>query len=442
MGRVPAIATALGLLAVLLLIVTTAFFVAAEFALVAVDRARLENLAEQGSRRAQVALAVVRRLSFHLSGAQLGVTLTSLLLGFIAEPTLVHALRAPVSAVVGPRSAQTVAVVVALTLATVVSMVVGELIPKGLVLARPVRAALNLAAPLRLFSLLCGPFLAVANRAANAIVRLFGVEPRDELTAARSVEELRALVRTSGEAGGIAAGEVALLTRALRFAEKTAEDVMVPRPEVVSIARDATVAELIGLARRTGHSRFPIVDRDADEILGIAPVKAVFRLEPRHRATTSVSELMMPILAVPENRALTDLLDDLQRQRVHLAVVLDEYGTTAGIVTVEDVLEEIVGEIADEYDPPDVSATAPGPGGSLDLPGGLRADEVADAAGFVLPDGQYFTLAGFVVDRLGHLPQVGEVATEDGWTFTVAEVDRHRVTVVRVLGPERTGGKP
>ncbi len=429
-------------MAVALLILATAFFVAAEFALVAVDRVRLEAEADAGRLRARVALAVVRRLSFHLSGAQLGVTLCSLVLGFVAEPTLAQAFHAPVESVVGAGAADGVSVALALALATVATMVLGELIPKGLVMARPVRAALLLAAPLRLFSAAFGPLIRVANGAANAIVRSVGIEPREELTSARSVEELTLLIRSAGEGGELEPDEVTLLTRSLRFAEKTADDAMVPRVRVVGVAADSTVAELLDAATSTGHSRFPVFAADLDDIVGLVHVKDVFRLAPEERAATPVSELVGSIVAVPESRPLHDLLGDLQDAGAHLAVVVDEYGGTAGIVTIEDLLEEIVGEISDEYDPPNATLTQVGPGGSVVLPGGFHPDEVYDACGFAMPEGPYETLAGFVLDRLGHLPVEGEWFEEDGWLFRVAELERRRIAAVTVLAPGLPSHEP
>ena len=429
----------LGLIAVLLLIAATGFFVAAEFALVAIDRSRLEQKAQSGSRRAVAAIAVVRRLSFHLSGAQLGVTLSSLMLGFVAEPTLVRAFRGPATSLFGGRAAETIAVAVALTVATVGSMVLGELIPKGLVLARPMRATLYLAGPLRIFSIAFGPLIAFANGVANRIVRLFGVEPREELTAARSPEELQALVRASGEGGGLDSEEVTLLSRSLRFGTKTAEDAMVPRRDVVSLPRDATVADLTRVAIATGHSRFPVIGVDLDEVVGVVHAKDVFRLPHADRATAALGPLISPLVAVPEYRPLSKLLGDLQGRGTHLALVVDEYGGTAGIITVEDLLEEIVGEIADEYDAPEVSLTVLGPGGSMNLSGGLRPDEVADSVGFRMPDGPYGTLAGFVLHRLGHIPVEGEWFSEEGWLLRVSTMDRHRIATVSILGPDATG---
>ena len=420
----------------MLLLLATTFFVAAEFALVAVDRVRLEDAAERGSRRARIGLSVVRRLSFHLSGAQLGVTLCSLVLGVLAEPVLAKALHSPVQGVVGHGAAKDTSLALALALSTVGSMVLGELIPKNLVLARSQRAAENLAGPLRVFSSIASPIIWVSNGVANRIVRALGIEPREDLASARSVEELELLIRSSGELGAIDSEAVTLLTRSIRFGEKTAADALTPRVNVEALASDATVADLVALSLASGYSRFPVHQGDLDDIVGVVHVKDVYRLAPSERRTTTVDALAAPVYAVPETRRLEDLLTDLRGRGEHLAIVVDEHGGTAGIVTVEDLLEEIVGEISDEYDPPAVSVTVPGPGGTVTISGSLHPDEVADAIGLRLPDGPYETVAGFLLDQLGHLPVEDETVHHDGWDLTVAEMDRHRIATVRVRPPE------
>lgn len=419
----------------MLLLAGTAFFVAAEFAVVAADRTRLEHAASSGGRRAKVALGVIRRLSFHLSGAQLGITLCSLVLGVLAEPVLARALHSPVQAVVGTGAAAKVSIGLALASSTVASMVLGELIPKGLVLAKPLRAAENLAGPLRLFSVAVAPIIWVSNGVANAIVRSLGIEPREELASARAVEELELLIRSSGDEGMIDSEAVTLLTRSIRFAGKTAADALTPRVRVVALERDATVADLVAASTRTGFSRFPIYGGDLDDIVGLAHAKDVYRLPVDERASTSVGSLAAPIFAVPETRALEDLLADLRAQRQHMAVVVDEHGGTAGIVTVEDLVEEIVGEITDEYDAPPASVTAAGPGGTVTVAADLHPDEVADAIGLTVPDGPYETLAGFMLNELGHVPVEGEKVDHEGWELAIAEMDRHRIATVRVRPP-------
>ncbi len=419
----------------MVLILGTAFFVAAEFAVVAVDRSRLETLAEQGSGAARTALAIHRRLSFHLSAAQLGLTIVSLVLGFVAEPTLARALHPLFDGILGERTAAAVSIAIALALATVLSMVVGELIPKNLVIARPERSALRLARPLRLFSIAFGPFIKVSNGTANRLVRMVGIEPQEELASVRSLDELSQLIHSSGEEGTLASDKVELLARSIRFGEKTAADALVPRIQVVTVPADAPVARLVAQAVASGHSRFPVVGSDADDIVGVVHVKDVYRLGPGDRQEAPISSIVRMALAVPETRPLEDLFGELRSEGTHLAVVVDEYGGTAGIVTLEDLLEEIVGEIDDEYDPPSTTARYERRSGTWVIGGLLRGDEVREACGFEMPDGEYDTIAGFLLDRLGHLPGIGETVTEGGWRFEVVELDRHRIATVRVIPP-------
>jgi CBS domain containing-hemolysin-like protein len=223
-----------------------------------------------------------------------------------------------------------------------------------------------------------------------------------------------------------------LLTRSIRFGGKTADDAMVPRVEVAALPAGATVADLATRSLAAGYSRFPVFDGDIDNVVGLVHVKDVLRVPPAERSGTPVTALVAPVLAVPETRPLDDLLGDLRREGAQMAVVVDEYGGTAGIVTMEDLLEEIVGEITDEYDPPPVRVTRPSPGGAVVLPGGLHPDEVRDACGFDVPEGPYETLAGFVLAELGHLPQPGEGFTHEGWRLDVVAVEGHRVASVRL----------
>ncbi len=426
-----AIAAVVGLAAVFLLICGTAFFVAAEFSLVAVERSRLESLAASGSRRAKRALGMSRALSFHLSGAQLGVTLVSIMLGFVAEPTIARLIEPSLSGPLGDKTAGGVSIAIALALATVLSMVAGELIPKKLVIARPVRAAMALALPLRVFSVLFAPVIRLANGTANWLARRLGVEPQEELASVRSLEELELVFRMSNKEGELPAQSLSLLTRSIRFGEKTVADVLVPRVDVQALATDDTVADLVLRAVDTGHSRFPVYGVDLDDIVGVVHVKNVFGLQTDARRTTSITEIMAEPFVVPETRDLESLLAELRAVGTHLAIVVDEYGGTAGIVTVEDLLEEIVGEIDDEHDPATVPVTSVA--GRWILAGTLHHDEVLEACGFEMPDGEFETLAGFLLDRLGHIPDEGEEVPVDGWHFEIAKMDRHRIAAVRVL---------
>jgi CBS domain containing-hemolysin-like protein len=423
----------LGLAAVLVLVLGTGFFVAAEFALVASDRTSVEQSAAAGDRRSKTVLAVLGRLSFHLSGAQLGITVTSLIVGFIAEPTIARLIQPALDPLLD-RSAEGVSILLALFIATVLSMVLGELVPKNLAIARPAATARLLAGPLVVVDTVFGPLISVLNGAANRTVRLFGIEPREELQSVRSLPELALLAQASAEEGTLEPEVHDLLSRALRLGEKVAADALVPRVDVEAVTADETAADVVARSGTTGHSRFPVVGEDLDDVRGVVHVKSVLELEPEQRSTTLASAVMGEAFVVPEGRDLESLLVDLRARGTHLAIVIDEYGGTAGIVTLEDVLEEIVGEIDDEHDLPQELSVDLG-AGVVELSGSLHPDEVAEATGFEMPEGEYETLAGFVLDRLGRIPAVGEGFEEHGWRLTVTAMDKLRVAGVRLRRP-------
>jgi CBS domain containing-hemolysin-like protein len=429
-----ALLTALPLLAFVLLTGANAFFVAAEFSLVTVDRAAIEQQAQAGDRVARTLRRELRELSFQLSGAQLGITLAALLTGYLAEPALSRLLHP----LLGDRRALTYAV--ALGIATLFSMLFGELVPKNAALARPMPLARATARPLRTFSQLFRWLIRALNGSANFVVRQFGVQPQEELASARSPEELGLLAAISARAGALPEDTAMLLQRTIRFGDKRAAEAMTPRVDVVALPAGTTVAELLGSARETGHSRFPVYETTVDLITGVVDVIAGLGVPPARRETTTVAEIAREPVFVPESLDLDGVLAQLQGSGAELAVVVDEYGGTDGIVTVEDLAEELVGEIADEYDvePAAFEITAPAGDRSVLVEGVLREDELAEATGFRLPEGPYETLAGFLMARLGHIPVVGETVTEGGWEFTVVEVDRRRVEQVRVTVPEPT----
>jgi CBS domain containing-hemolysin-like protein len=414
------------------LIAANGVFVAAEFALVAVDRSRIDLDAEAGGRRARMVRSLLRRLSFHLSGAQLGITVTSLVVGFVAEPTIAAVLEPPL-----PAGA---ALLVAFALATIVQMVLGELAPKGLAIARPEGTSLFLAPFLRLYGLVAGPLIHVLDGSANWTVRRLGLEPREELSDVRSLAELELVIEASAEHGTLPGSASNLLTRSIRFGRKTAADALIPRTRVEALASDATATDLVARSATTGFSRFPVYGADLDDIVGLVLVKSVHRVPHEARGSTTVAELMSDVLAVPETRELEDLLFDMRDRRQHLVVVVDEYGGTAGIATLEDLVEEIVGEIDDEYDVRVAhlteAAVGHGERGRLVLDGSLHPDEVGDATGFRPPEGPYETLAGFVLERLGHVPRPGEWVTHDGWRLEVCRMDGRRIAEVALEGPE------
>ena len=429
--------TVLGLVAIVLLIAVNGLFVAAEFALVAADRSRVDGLAEQGSRRARLVQSLLHHLSFQLSGAQLGITVTSLLLGFLAEPVIAELLEPLLRPLIGESLVRGVSIAVALVLATVLQMVLGELAPKTVAIAKPESAALFLAPFLQVYGIVFGPIIRLLNRAANWTVRLFGIEPKEELESVRSLAELSRLLEASAEEGTIGDTASTLFTRSLRFADKTAADALVPRVKVVALATDQHASDLVDRSAGTGYSRFPVYRTDLDDIVGVVLVKSVHGLAPSVRSTTSVERLMTDVVVVPETRSLQGVLADLRDARSHLAVVVDEYGGTAGIITLEDVLEEIVGEIDDEHDVRAPVLTPAGDrSGPWEVPGSLHPDEVLDATGFEPPDGEYETLAGFVLDRLGRIPVAGDHFDHDGWKLRVVRMDGLRVDAVELTAPD------
>ena len=425
----------IALLAVVLLVLANGFFVAAEFALVAVDRTKVERDAADGRRRARMTLGLLQRLSFHLSGAQLGITITSLLVGLLTEPSIASLLRPVIEPIVGEAAVHAVAIVAAIAIATIVQMIVGELVPKGLAVARPVTTTYMLAPIVRVYGLVFAPLIGFLQGAANRTVRLVGVEPTEELSHVRTLRELQVMVSASSAQGAIPEAATQLITRSIRFEGKTAEDVLVPRTAVRALQRDASVDDLVAVAVDSGHSRFLVYGADIDDVLGTVHVRSVHEVPRAQRSTVRVGTLVRPVMAVPESRELGDVLMDFRREGAHLAVVVDEYGGTAGIVTLEDVLEEIVGEIGDEHDLREEPRRVVVRHGEWSLPGLSSPDEVADRTGFTVPDGEYETLGGFLLDRLGHLPTVGESHVERGWIFEVAEMDRRRIATVRVVAP-------
>jgi CBS domain containing-hemolysin-like protein len=441
------IAALFGVLAVLLLTLGTALFVAAEFSLVAADRPRLEAAAREGDRPAARALAAVRSLSFQLSGAQLGITLTTLVVGFLAEPSFARLLHPVLRAIALPETAaDAVAAVLALLVATVLQMILGELIPKNLAIARPVPVARAVAGPMRVFSAVLRPLIALSNSSANAVVRRLGVEPQEELRSARTAAELDSLVRSSADSGSLPNRTAALLSRSITFGDKAAGDVMTPRTQVVALGSGASVAQMLEVARASGHSRFPVVagnrddadgssiSGDLDDVRGVVHVKHAFAVPRDRRTRVSVASITRRIASVPDSLPLDPLLATLRRPGLQMAVVIDEYGGTAGVVTLEDLVEELVGEVHDEYDTPDVPTVTSDPTEGRVVSGLLRIDELSDIAAFHAPEGPYATVGGLVMDRLGRLPQAGDTVEVEGRSLTVLELDGRRVAWVQ-LGP-------
>jgi CBS domain containing-hemolysin-like protein len=414
--------TALGLLGVVALIAANGYFVAVEFAFVAARRSRFLEQAEEGDRRSKRAIDVHKRLSFMLSGAQLGITVTTLLVGFIAEPAIASVIEPALIAVGVPESVTFgISLTLALILATMAQMVFGELAPKNLAIAKPEPVARSLASSMWLFMRLAGPVIRLFDGSANRLLRMIGVEPVEELRGAVSTEELDLIVDSSAESGHLTQSQAALLERAIDFGELEASDAMVPWNRVVTIEVDASAADLRDLMAST-HSRFPVVDADG-QVQGVVHAKDLLGVSRSEYDSTLVSELLHEILAVPEAAGLNVVLSELRSRATEMAIVIDEYGGPAGVVTLEDVVEELVGDIEDEYDP---SA----PGEHLEIESGVwsvaassRPDEIERITGFDLPDGEYDTVAGLVLDRLERIPEVGDSFTVDGIRVEVLAVD-------------------
>lgn len=420
-----------GLVAIGVLLVANAFFVAAEFSLVAVERARIDAASEAGERPARRVRRLQESLTRHLSGAQFGITLAALLLGFVAEPTVARILS-------GDAHATGASVALAIGMATVLHLVVAEQVPKYVALAIPERTALALAPAITAYGVATRLLVDLLNWTANAIVRFLGVEPKGQIQASRTLDELEDLIETSADDGSIDPDEATLLRRSIRFADKTAADALVPRVAIEALQRDEPATALVQLSLDSGHSRFPVYGVDLDDIVGVVHVKSLYGRPAAERGRVPVADLMHEVLAVPETRELEDVLADMRVRRNQLAVVVDEHGGTAGIITLEDILEEILGEIGDETDRVEVRTRSEAQGSTV-VSGRLNLDEVEEATGFRVPEGPYETLAGFVVARMGYLPEVSDMVVFDGWRIEVVAVDGHRVATLRIVAPGAPG---
>jgi CBS domain containing-hemolysin-like protein len=427
----------LGLLAVVVLTLGTAVSVASEFALTALERSQVDAyVAERGDRRARAVQRAHRGLSFQLSGSQLGITVTTLVTGFIAEPAIAILFVPGLSALgLSEGAADGTATALALALATALSMVFGELVPKNIALADPLRTASAVVWLQSGFAHAFRWLIGALNAIANAIVRRLGVEPAEELRSARSPRELSSLVRSSAEHGTLDRGTATLLDRSLRFTDRVAEELMTPRVRVESLEAGDTVGDLVALSRRSGFSRFPVDNGDPDALVGVVHVKQAFGVPASRWRSVTLGDLAQPVPTVPESLNGEALLTSLRQSGLQLAIVVDEYGGTAGLVTLEDLVEEIVGDVRDEHDAAEQARVRPVGKGSWLVSGLLRDDEVAEATGFVMPPGDYETLAGLVLSRLGRIPDVGDDVEVGGWRLTVMRRDRNRVAELRLAAP-------
>lgn len=415
----------------LLLTIGTGLFVASEFALVNLDRADLEARQAAGESRLALTISALRITSTHLSSAQLGITLTTLLTGYTMEPAISN-LLAPVFDAWGiPEGvSRPLAAVIGVSIATIFSMILGELVPKNFALAIP-RQTAKLVMPFQVaFTTVFRPAIAVLNGSANGVLRAVGIEPKEELSGARTAEELSSLVRRSASAGVLEEDTASLLDRSLTFARLSAADVMTPRPSIHALAADDSAEDVIQLARRTGHSRFPVYGEDMDDITGIVHLKAAVGVPRDRRADVPAAALATEPVRFPEAVHLDVLVAELRARGYQMAVVVDEYGGTAGVVTLEDLVEEIVGEVLDEHDRRRAGIVRVE--GGVIFPGELRPDEVLDRTGVRIPEGDvYDTVGGFIMSELERIPVVGDrIELEDG-TIEVQRMEGRRVDRVR-----------
>ncbi|WP_166905055.1 hemolysin family protein [Mycobacterium sp. DL440] len=434
----------LSILAIVLLTLGTAVFVAAEFSLTALERSTVEANARTGDRRDQLVRRAHRTLSFQLSGAQVGISITTLATGYLAEPVVGELIRPGLDAIGLPaRFAGGLSLFLAILIATSLSMVFGELVPKNLAVARPVPTA-RAAAPFQLlFSLLFTPVIRLTNGTANWIVRRLGVEPAEELRSARSAQELASLVRNSARSGSLDPTTALLVHRSLQFGERTAEELMTPRSKIEVLDAGDSVTDLMSAAIRTGYSRFPIVEGDLDETIGVVHIKQVFSVPREDRDRTRLAALALPVATVPSTLDGDAVMTQIRANGLQTALVVDEYGGTAGMVTVEDLIEEIVGDVRDEHD--DATPDVVPAGAGWQVSGLLRIDEVATGTGFRAPEGEYETIGGLVLQELGHIPETGEAVEltafdPDGdpdnptrWLATVVRMDGRRIDLLELI---------
>ena len=401
----------LALVGFIALTVGTGFFVAIEFALTGLERSSIENhVANKGDTRARNIQKAHNDLSFELSGAQLGITITTLATGYLAEPVLARFFD-PVLELFGlsDAAARPIALILAMVAATLLSMVYGELVPKNMAITDPLTAARITVGPVRIFNKIFKWFINSLNSTANWLVRKMGIEPADELASARSAQELGALVRNSAKHGGLDQSKAVMLDRSLKFGEATAEEFMTPRSTIEDLDVDDTVEDLLNLALATGHSRFPVTDGDLDATVGVVHVKEAFAVPRENRAKTSLRTLARPIPVVPASLDGDAVLNAVRSAGSQVVLVADEYGGTAGIVTIEDVVEEILGEVYDEHDDAEAERDYVQNGANWDVSGLVRVDDLPEKTGYFAPDGPYETLGGLIMATLGRIPRAGDI---------------------------------
>jgi len=422
------------LIAIAVLLLLNGFFVAAEFALVRSRRTRLESMARTGDWKARLALRASGNLARVYSASQLGVTLASLALGALAESSLggwmAHWLSTlPLAIELSVRVG--LGATIALAIITFFHVVFGELAPRGAALSHPESVARWLTPPLLGFAWIATPFTSLLNRSSQIVLRLFGQKAANPEENVHSAEELRMLVEQSQEVGVLQSQDADMLEGVFEFSEKNAREVMTPRTDIVALPIEATLDETFALVEESGRSRYPVYEDTIDDIIGLVLAKDLLPILRSPPPDFSLRSIMRPIHVVPGSREVEEVLSDFKRLKVHMAIVLDEYGGTAGLVTMEDLLEEIVGEILDEYDEPPELPEREG-ADLVIVPGGTNIGELNERFGLNVPDDDYTTIGGYIFGALGRLPVVGDRMTAGGAIFTVREMDGRRVESLAV----------
>ncbi|HEX3031033.1 MAG TPA: hemolysin family protein [Bacillota bacterium] len=426
------------IIAALFLVLLNAFFVAAEFSLVKVRKTRLVELAEHGSKKAAVAFEVSSRLDAYLSACQLGITLASLGLGWLGEPAIATLLEPLFRDIVGWSSVytHTIAAIIAFLVITFLHIVLGELVPKSLAIAKAEGTALNTAGLLRLFYRIFFPAIWALNGLANSFLKIFGIHQQNEADLAHSEEELRMLVDASEKYGILDKMEGALLDNVFEFSDRVAGEVMIPRQDMVCMYIQDSLEEALRTAREFGHSRYPLCDDDKDNIVGLIHIRDLLDLNDR-TGIKEISQLKREVMIVPETIPISHLVHRMRSQRTHMAVVADEYGGTAGLITIEDIIEELVGEIYDEFDPnePDVKKISDT---EYEVNGRFLLEELPELIGIRLDEEEVITVGGYIFARLGRKPRKGDEVEAMGYLFQILEVAGIRILKVRIIKKENT----
>lgn len=418
----------LALLWLVFLLLANGFFVAAEFAYITARRNVLEQTTGAA---AQIAVKLNRDLSLSLAGAQLGITIASLMLGAVAEPAIAGFLEAGLGLTALPESViHGIALVIALMIVVFLHMVVGEMAPKNIAISSPEKAAIIMAIPFRAFMFVFRPLIWLLNGIANNVLRLFGVRPADALEVGHSAEDLAMVIGAGQEEGVIGDFAHILLTGAIDFSERDVSVAMTPRPDVIAAKVEASAGEILEMMRTTGHSRIPVHTGDLDDVRGFVHVKDLIAIDEDLVGRPIEAGLIREALAVPETARVQSVLAEMRRSRSHIGIVVDEHGSTAGIITMEDIAEELVGEITDEYDP-EARSIEVNADGTMLAPGTLRVEELTEF-GVALPEGEYVTLGGFLMYRLGRVPRRGDIVEIEQWRLTVRSTRSRRVGEVSI----------